>query len=418
MNPEGRKQVIIVGAGFAGLWAARILARARVHVLLIDQNNYHTFLTLLYQTAAAELEPEEIVYPIRTILQRFHNVEFVLAQVQRVNLSEKTVHLADRDIPYDYLLLAPGSTPNFYGVPGAKEYAFPLKTLEDGGELRNHILCCFERAAQAQNVELRQREMTFVVVGGGTTGVEFIGALIELIQGPLTRDYPKLDLREARIVMLEATDSLIPGLPESLRTYTKEQLERKGVEIHLRSTVIQVTPQSVQMRDGTSIPTATIIWTGGVQGNPLAEASDLPVIHNGRVAVAPTLQVPGHPEVYVAGDLAYSVESGHPSLMVAPLAIQQGATVARNIMRHIRGENPHPFHYKDPGTMVTIGRNTAVAEVRRHAFTGFFAWLLWVGVHIYNLIGFRNRIFVLINWVWDYFLFDRPVRLILPCRHR
>lgn len=414
MGATRRPQVIIVGAGFAGLWAARVLARADVHVLLIDQNNYHTFLPLLYQAAAAEVEPEDIVYPIRTVFRKYRNTEFLLAKVERVDPGKKQVYLSDRAVPYDYLMLAPGSNPNFYGVPGAEDYAFPLKTLAHGGELRNHILCCFERAAQEQNADLRRCDMTIAVVGGGTTGVEFTGALIELIRGPLVKDYPNLDLREARIIMLEAADGLIPGFPESLRTYAKEQLERKGIEVHLRSIVSQVTPQSVQIKDGTSIPTATVVWTGGVRGNPLAEASGLPIVHNGRVAVESTLQLPGHPEVYVAGDLACSEENGHPSLMVAPLATQQGVAVAQNIMRQTRGETPQPFRYKDPGAMVTIGRNSAVAEVRNHSFKGFLAWLLWVGVHIYNLIGFRNRTFVLINWAWDYFLYDRPVRLILP----
>ena len=256
--------------------------------------------------------------------------------------------------------------------------------------------------------------LTFAIVGGGPTGVEFAGALAELIRGPLVKDYPGLSFREVQVVLLEALDGLLPGLPERLQAYALTRLRQMGVDVRLRAPVSQITREAVLLRDGTSIPTRTVIWTAGVRGEPLAQAWGLPTNRAGRVAVLPTLQVPDHPEIYVVGDLAHIEQDGRPLPMIAPVAIEQGEAAGRNVLRQINGDVPLPFRYRDRGTMVTIGRNAAVACVWGRAFTGFPAWLLWLSVHLVNLIGFRNRLFVLINWAWDYFFYERAVRLILP----
>jgi NADH dehydrogenase len=413
-----RSRVVIVGAGFGGLWAARALARSPVDVLLVDRNNYHVFLPLLYQVAAAELEPEEIAYPIRSILRRLPNVRFALAEVKKVDLDGRVVESADMAIPYDFLILSVGSTTHFFGVPGAAEHAFPLKDMDQAIALRNHLLCCFERAAHESDADRRQQILTFVIVGGGPTGVEFAGALAELIHRPLVRDYPNLDFCQVRVVLVEAKDSVLPDLPQRLRAYASARLRRMGIEVRVRAVVSQVARDSVRLKDGSTIRTETLIWTAGVRGVPQAQAWGLATARNGRAVSLPTLQVPDHPEAYVIGDLAHREESGRALPMIAPVAIQQGVAAAQNIARQLAGHGPVAFHYRDPGLMVTIGRNAAVACVRGRCFTGFSAWLLWLSVHIYKLIGFRNRLLVLINWAWDYFLYERAVRLILPSQQR
>ncbi len=405
-------RVVIIGAGFGGLWAARALTQFPVDVLLIDRNNYHTFLPLLYQVAAAEVEPEAIVYPVRSIVRNLRNVRFTMAEVVSLDLGTRALTTPDRVIAYDFLILATGSTSHFFGVTGAADHAFPLKTLEQGIALRNHILRCFEAAIDEPSVDRRRQLLTFAIVGGGPTGVEFAGALAELIRGPLRKDYPSLDLHEVRVVLLEAMDTLLPGLPERLRSYTLRRLRGMGLDVRLASPVSQITRQTISLKDGTVIPTETVVWTAGVQGDPPAENRGLPLARGGRVAVLPTLQVVGHPEVYVVGDLTF-VE-GKLLPMIAPVAIQQGVAAARNIGRRIAGGLPQPFVYRDRGTMATIGRNAAVAILGNREFIGFPAWILWLGVHLVNLIGFRNRLIVLINWAWDYLFYERAVRLIFP----
>ncbi len=405
---------MIVGAGFGGLWAVRALARSPVEAVLVDRNNYHAFLPLLYQVAAAELEPEDIAYPVRSILRTHRHVRFALGEVQEIDFAGRAVVAAGSPFPYDFLVLAMGSVSHFFGVPGAAQCAFPLKTVDHGIALRNHLLGCFERAAHEPSAERRQRVLTFAIVGGGPTGVEFAGALAELIRGPLAKDFPGLDLGEVHVALLEARESLPPGWPERLRTYTEGRLRRMGVEVRVRAAVSEVTPHAVHLKDGTVIPTETVIWTAGVRGDPSAHAWGLPTARDGRVTVLPTLQVPGRPEVYVVGDLAYCEQDGGPLPMLAPVAMQQGAAAARNIERQAAGVDPLPFRYRDPGTMLTIGRNAAVACLGRRCFSGFPAWVVWLSVHIFKLIGFRNRLLVLINWAWDYFFYERAVRLILP----
>ncbi len=407
-------RVVIIGAGFAGLWAARALARSRAEVWLIDRNNYHTFLPLLYQVAAAEVEPEEIAYPVRRILRHWRNVHFILSDVRRIDLGARQVETANENISYDFLVLATGSTAHFFDVPGAAEHALALKTLEQGIALRNHIVAQFEKAERAPDRESRQRALTFVIVGGGATGVEYAGALAELLRGPILKDYPRLDSHESRVVLIESMDTLLPGLPNALRAYALARLRQMGVDVRLGTTVRKIAGDAVYLEDGQAVPTGTVVWTAGVRGDPNASAWGLPTAHTGCVKVLPTLQVAEHPEVYIVGDLASAEEKGKPLPLIAPVAIQEGIAAARNIARQIEGKDAQPFHYRDRGTMVTIGRNTAVAQVWNRSFTGFPAWILWLGVHLFNLIGFRNRLFVLVNWALDYLFSERAVCLILP----
>jgi NADH dehydrogenase len=312
------------------------------------------------------------------------------------------------------LILAAGSATHFYGVAGAADYAFTLKTLDDGVRLRNHILCNFERAARDSDAGRRRRRLTFAIVGGGPTGVEFAGALAELLRGPLRRDFPKLNLHEARVVVVESADRLLPSLPLRLSRYALRRMEKMGVEVRLQSVVDRVEAGEIHLRDGSSIPTETTVWTAGVRGEPTASAWGLPMDRSGRVGVGPTLEVKGLTGVYAIGDLACSQENGKPLPMIAPVALQQAVVAAKNVQRREAGKTALTFRYRDRGMMATIGRNAAVASIGGLTFTGFPAWLLWLGVHIIKLIGFRNRLFVLINWAWDYFFFERMVRLILP----
>jgi NADH:ubiquinone reductase (H+-translocating) len=418
MIDRTRPRVVIVGAGFGGLWAARALAKSPVEVLLIDCNNYHTFLPLLYQVAAAEQEPEEIAYPVRSIVRKLANTQFVMAEVTGIDFVARRIETTGDLVQYDYLVLALGSTSHFFGVAGADKHAFPLKTLEQGIALRNHILCCFERAMHASDMARRRQLLTFTIVGGGPTGVEFAGALTELIRGPMVKDYPTLDLGEVQLILLEAMGSLLANTPSRLSAYALARLRKMGVDVRLQTAASEITATSIRLKDDSTIPTETVIWTAGVRGAPLAKLWGLPLASNGQVKVTPTLQVPDYPEVYAIGDLAYVEEDGRPLPLIAPVAIQQGVAAARNITRQITQQAPLPFRYRDKGTLVTIGRNAAVAYLGGRAFTGFPAWVLWLGVHIFNLIGFRNRMFVLLNWAWDYFSYERAIRLILPAETR
>ncbi len=411
---SGRPRVVIVGAGFGGLSAARALARSPVDTLIIDRNNYHTFHALLYQVAAAELEPEQISYPVRTVLRRMPNVGFLMGQVERIDPGARRLLVAGHAVEYDYLILATGSTTRFYGVDGAAENAFALKTLDHAIALRNHILCCLEQAGGDTDAEVRRSLLTFVVIGGGATGVEFAGALAELVRGPAMKDYPALNPGEARVALLEATDSVLADLPQRLRHYALQRLRKMGIEVLLGAAAARVTPRGVQLKDGNLIPTRTVVWTAGVRGDGLAETSGLPVAADGRVQVLPSLQVPGYPEVYAIGDCARVDKDGRPLPFTAPPAIQEGEAAGLNIKRQLQASDPLPFRYRDKGSLATIGRMAAVARIGQREFSGTGAWALWLGVHIFNLIGFRNRVLVMVNWAWDFLLYERAIRLILP----
>ena len=407
-------RVVVAGAGFGGLWAARALAGKGPRVLLLDRNNYHTFFPLLYQVAAAELGPTDIAYPVRSILRRWRDVDFRMAEVGEVDLETRVVETDKGPVPYDFLVLALGSVPNFFGVEGAAEHAFPLRWMADAIPLRHHILGRFEASAHERDEEVRRRRLTFVIVGGGPTGVEYAGALAELVHGPLLRDYPMLTAEDVRIVLVEATGRLLAGMPAELGAYAVERLERRRVEVRTGAMVTRIGPEAIHMRDGTSLPSETVVWTAGVKGDPRVEAWGLPVGRGGRVPVTPALHLEAHPEVYVIGDLAGLEEGGAPYPQVAQVAMQQGERAAANILRRLAGEPPRPFRYRDYGMLAVIGRNAAVAELGGRTFRGFPAWVLWLGIHIAKLIGFRNRALVLVNWAWNYVSFRRAVRLILP----
>jgi NADH dehydrogenase len=413
-NTGKKPKVVIIGAGFGGLWAARTLANNPVDVLVVDHNNYHTFLALLYQVAAAELEAEDIAYPVRSVFWNTPNIDFVLAHARRIDLQNRTIETDSEEVSYDYLILATGSITHSFGVQGVDDNAFFLKTLEEAVALKNHIICCFEAAARETD-EVRKRSLlTFVIVGGGATGVEYAGALSELISGPLIKDYPTIDFSMVRIILLEAADKLIANMPEKVRLYTLEKLKKMGVEVRLGAKVAKVTTSAVVMKDNDNILAKTVVWTAGVHGEPLAGISGIPVMTDGRVTVNEMLQVPNHPEIYVIGDLASINEEKNVLPMVAQVAIQSGITSAQNILRQINGQEPRPFSYHDRGSMITIGRKAAGVAIGSRTFTGFFAWVIWLVIHLFNLIGFRNRVMVLINWAWDYLLYERAVRFVFP----
>ena len=410
---QGKHKVAIIGAGFAGLWAARRLAKERdVEVTVIDRNNYHTFLPLLYQVAAAELEPEEIAYPLRGVFRNAPNVSAVMAEVRGIDPERRVVLTEGPEVPYDQLIVAAGSLTTFFGVPGAEEYSYTLKTLEDAVLLRNHLLTCFERAAMGGEYADDPGLLTIVVVGGGPTGVEYAGALAELIRGPLAKDFPELGHKIPRVVLVDSDDGVLRGFPKKLREYARRRLEHMGVELQSDRAVKEVSARAVHLADGTVLPSCTVVWTAGVRGHDVAAAMGLPIGRSGRVEVLPSLQVAAHPEIHVAGDLA--LPEGQNPPMLAPNATQQGRHAAENILRLLRGEAAQSFSYFDKGSMVTIGRQAAVVQFGKFNFSGFVAWVFWLFVHLAYLIGFRNRIFVLINWGWDYLLAERAVRLILP----
>lgn len=415
MDQKDKKHIVIIGAGFAGLWAVKYLAGKKgVRVTLIDKNNYHTFLPLLYQVGAAEIEPEQIAYPIRTLLRKSGTISYLRAEAGRIDYDERYVLCNNQKVFYDYLIIASGSRTDYFTVAGAERFAFPLKTLDDAMVLRNHILACFERAACVDDQVRRKKLLTFVIVGGGPTGVEFAGALSELVRGPLRKDFPGISAGDVAVLLVESTDRVLSMLSPKLSAYTAEKLSRMGVGVRLSGRVRDISAEGVSFVDGSALATDTVIWTAGVSGIVPESSTEVPLTPNRRIKTLPTLQMAGRPEVYVAGDLTYLEEKGSPLPMIAPVAIQQGRWAAANIMGQIRGEEPKAFTYRDRGAMVTIGRNAAVTRIGKREFRGFVAWMIWIVIHIMNLIGFRNKLFVIVNWIWDYLFFERSVRLILP----
>lgn len=407
-------RVVIVGAGFSGLWAAQGLADDDLDVTLLDRNNFHTFYPLLYQVAAAELGPTDIAYPVRSIL-REGCVRFRMADVERIDFDRRTVHTSEGDHDYDVLLLAMGSVPAFFGVEGAEEYSYPLRDMDHALPLRREVLSRFEKASFEPDAARREAHLTFVIVGGGPTGVEYAGALAELIHGPLLKDYPIIPRDEVRIVLVEGSDRLLGAMDARLGNYALERLRARRVEVELNTMVTRIRPDGVDFGDGTSIESDTVVWTAGVQGDPRVTGWGLDTGGLGRVVVEPSLQVPGRPEVFVAGDLARALgEDGQPLPQVAPVAVQQGRHLVGAVQAFLRGDPVPDFVYEDPGMLAVIGRNHAVAQVFGSRFTGFPAWILWALIHVAKLVGFRNRMLVLVNWAWNYVFYERSVRLILP----
>jgi len=425
---ETKPRVVIVGAGFGGLRLARELRRAPVEVVLVDQHNYHVFQPLLYQVATAALDPEEIAHNVRGLFHAQRNFAFRMGRVIGADWPNKRLLISEGDaIRFDYLVLAAGAVTNDFGIPGVAQHAFPLKSLPEALRMRSHIMRQFEMA-DADPSLIDHGALTFVVVGGGPTGVEMAGALVEWFQMVLRKDYPHLDVSRAHVILIEALDRLLAPFDAPLRDNARRTLAERGVEVILGEAVSEVRPDAVTLKSGRAIPTRTVIWGAGVRGSPLAAAMGLELTRGGRVVVNPDLSVPGRPEVYVIGDLAASQDAQgnlHPQL--AQVALQGAAHVARQIERRIAGRYPtptpgEPFVYRDPGTMATIGRHAAVAQLPTGwRFTGFAAWLMWLFLHLVFLIGFRNRLNVLINWMWNYFTYDRSVRIILepqPARDR
>jgi NADH dehydrogenase len=413
MNTKTLPQVVIMGAGFGGMEAARGLAKAPVNVTLVDKHNYHLFQPLLYQVAVAGLLPSQIAYPLRTIFRRQKNLTFQMGEVIEVNFDARYVKMDGSIIAYDYLVIAVGGQTNFFGNHAVEQNGFQLKSIESATAVRNHLLKTFEEASHEADAEKRKAMLTFVVVGGGPTGVETAGALAELISHILTKDYPTMDLKEVRVLLLEAGPSVMATYPPELQKATTDLLTRKRVEVLTNTQLIAYDGQRVALDDGARLETHTVIWTAGVKAAGIVDRLGVEQAGSGRVRVADSLQILEHPEVFVIGDAAYLVNGdGQPLPMLSTVAIQEGKVAAKNIQRMIKGQQPEPFHYQDPGLLATIGRNAAVARIWGLSFSGFVAWLIWVFLHIYRLIGFRNRLLVMINWAWEYFFYENQVRLI------
>jgi NADH dehydrogenase len=408
------KRVVIVGGGFVGIYLAKALKRAPVQVTVIDRRNHHLFQPLLYQVAAAELSPTDIAAPIRSIVRSQRNTEVLLGEAVSVDPGRKIVSLADgADIGYDWLVLAPGTRHSYYTHPEWEPLAPGLKTLEDAQEIRRRVLLAFELAEREPDPERRQALLTFVVVGGGPTGVELAGALAEIRRFALARDFRRIDPREATVMLLEGGTRLLPMYPERLSERAKLDLRRKGVEVRLEMLVEEIQPGMVRSR-GWTIPTHTVVWAAGNQASPLLTSLGVPLDRFGRVEVEADCSVPGHPELFVMGDAAaFRHDPRHETLPgLCPVAIQQGKYAADVIRADLAGRPRKPFRYWDKGQAAVIGRGRGVCDIGVLQFGGFPAWLVWLFIHIFFLIGFRNRVLVLMQWAFSFVTLQRGARLI------
>ena len=407
--------VVVVGGGFGGLQAVRSLAHAAVKVTLIDRQNFHLFQPLLYQVATAGLSADEIAYPIRSIFQNQQNFEFLLGEVQSIDSTSQTIHLPTQQLSYDYLILAAGGMTHHYGNDSLKKHTFGLKSLQDAVQLRNHLLRQFEKACQETNPKKKKAALTFTIVGGGPSGVESAGAISELVQLLLRKEYRCLAADDVNILLLEASDRLLANLPVELADFALKTLREKGVQVHFGSLVRSYNGKLVTLANGEFFSTHTLLWQAGLQAADILQAFPAEKDRIQRIKVLPTLQIPETLNVYAIGDGATLQDAQGSTLpMVAPVAMQQGGHAAKNIVRQIQNQPLLHFSYQDPGMMATIGRKKAVVQLKGLSFKGGFAWLVWLIVHIMQLIGFRNRIVVLINWAWDYFFYEKTVRLIGP----
>ncbi len=408
------KHVVIIGAGFSGLFAAKKFFRKNVRVTLVDKNNYHTFNPLLYQVGAAEIEPDQIAYPVRSVIRGKKNIDFMMSEVTEIKFRKQIVVTTKGDLKYDYLIIAPGSKTNYFGIKGAEDNSIPLKTLDDALSLRNHILTLFEKAVKLTDPDERKKCLTFVITGGGPTGVEFAGAFAELVHGPLKKDFSEIKLTDIDIRLIDAGKRILPSYNDKSGSYAARKLEAKGVKIMLESEVIRIDKGIIRFRDGKSIKSHTILWTAGVSGLQFKSDMKFDQGSYSRLIVDDTLRPRGLKEVFVCGDLTYLEDRGNPLPMIAPVATQQGEHAAENILKLISGKEAEPFRYSDRGSMVTIGRNSAITKIGNLEIRGFAAWLLWLFIHIFYLIGFRNKIIVLISWFGDYIFFERSGRMIIP----
>ena len=411
-RPDPRPHLVIVGGGFGGLYAARALAGRPVRLTLLDRRNHHLFQPLLYQVATAVLNPSDIAVPLRSILRGASNVTVFLANVERVDLAGRRVVLDRGEIAYDALILAAGASHSYFGHDDWELLAPGLKTLEDALEIRRRVLLAYEAAERERDGAEQEALLTFVVVGGGPTGVELAGALGEISRQTITRDFRLIDPSRARIVLVEGAPRILTAFPESLSRAAQDALQRIGVEVRTGVTVTRVTTDAVWL-GGEQIRARTVLWAAGVAAAPLARTLGTPLDRSGRVLVEPDLSIPGHPEAFAIGDVcAFLQQTGAPLPGVAPVAIQQGRAAADNVQRRLGGQPTRPFRYRDRGSMATIGRAAAVAVIGRVELSGLAAWLAWLLVHIMFLIGFRNRLLVLFEWAWAYVTWHRGARLI------
>jgi NADH dehydrogenase len=414
VNQHKKRQpprVVILGGGFGGLAAARALSREPVRITLIDRRNHHLFQPLLYQVATAALAPSEIALPIRRIMRRRRSVSVILGEAESIDLAGKKVVMRDGELEYDYLIVATGATHFYFGHDNWAEAAPGLKTLEDATEIRRRVLVAYEAAEKADDLEAQSCWLTFVIVGAGPTGVELAGALAEISHRVLSRDFRRIQSQRARIVLVEATPRVLPAMSEESSRNAERQLKRIGVELMLNTMVTEVDDAGVTHGRG-HIASHTVIWAAGVAASPLGRSLGAPTDNAGRVLVNQDLSVPNAPDVYVIGDLAAVTSEGKPVPGVGPAAIQEGHHAALNIIHTIRGEAAQPFRYLDKGTLASIGRGAAVADIGRIRMSGFLAWITWLGVHIFYLIGFRNRVIVIAEWAWLYLRNERGARLI------
>jgi NADH dehydrogenase len=405
--------VVIVGGGFGGLYCARALARHPLRITLLDQHNYHLFQPLLYQVATAALSPGQIASPIRSILRRHRNVQVLLGTATAVDAPGRRVLLEDGGVVrYDYLVLATGARHGYFGHDEWEPLAPGLKWLDDALEMRRRLLWAFEAAEREPDAAAREAWLTFVIVGAGPTGVELAGAIAEIGRHTLARDFRHIDPAQSRVLLLEGAPRVLPPFPEDLSASAERQLRALGVEVRTGAMVTDITPESVRVGDEV-IPTRTVFWAAGNAASPLGKTLGVPLDRAGRVIVEPDLTVPGHPEVYAIGDLAvFTHQTGKPLPGVAPVAVQGGEVAADNIWRSVSGQERLRFHYTDRGNLATIGRQAGVADLHLVHLDGFVAWLAWLFVHVFWLIGFPNRVLVMLQWAWSYLTYERGARLI------
>ncbi|HEY4393998.1 MAG TPA: NAD(P)/FAD-dependent oxidoreductase [Polyangia bacterium] len=413
-DAAGRPKVVIIGAGFGGLSAAKALGGTDLAVTVVDRLNYHLFQPLLYQVAMAGLSATDVAYPIRRILRHHANIEVLLDEVQRIDLGRRRVRLADGiELAYDYLIIAAGAETSYFGHGDWAAVAPGLKDLNDAFEIRRRVLSALEAAERTDDPEEKRRLLTFVVVGGGPTGVELAGAIADLSREILFQDFRRIKPSDTRVVLVEMADRILTAFEPKLSESALDQLRELGVDVRVGTRVERIDGGGAVV-GGEEIPCRTVLWAAGVRPSPLAAALGMPLGRGGRVVVGPDCALPGHPEVFVIGDMAALTPAGaaEPLPGISPVAIQEGRHAARNILRTKGGMPPEPFHYFDKGFMATIGRARAVAELGRLRLSGLLAWLTWVVVHLWYLVGFRNRIVVFLNWIWAYVMASHGARII------
>ncbi|KYZ77758.1 pyridine nucleotide-disulfide oxidoreductase [Anaerosporomusa subterranea] len=406
------KHVVIIGAGFGGIRAAKALARSDIQVTVIDKRNYHLFQPLLYQVSTAGLSVDDIAYPIRAIVKGLKNVQFNMDEVIDIDLNTRRVIGKNGITNYDFLVVATGGTTNYFGMKRVEEYSYGLKTLDEAVNIRNHILRKFEEASFEDNPDKQRALLTFVVVGGGPTGVEAVGALSELIHHVMAKEYRNIDFKQVRVVLVEATNKLLAAMPNDLSEATVYTLTKKNVQVRLGVQVADFDGEKLSLKGGEIINTHTVIWAAGVRAGDLINKLNIRQDHLQRAIVNEHLQAPDYPDVFIIGDAAHFEQNGIPLPMVAPVATQQADVAADNILNLISGKPLGQFAFKDVGNMATIGRNAAVLHIGPIKLKGFLAWLFWSLAHIWLLVDFRNRAVVFMKWIWDYLFYERAARII------